>query len=63
MSVPIARGQQELAGEHEAVQLEEGGCKQGLAQGRKDKFWHLLSLRAEETRGGGALKTALWRLC
>lgn len=64
LSVPVARGQQELAEEHGAVQLEEGGCEQGLAQGRRDMFWHILSLRAEETAGGGPLlKTTLWRLC
>lgn len=57
LCVPIARGQQELAEEHGAVQLEEGGCEQGLAQGRRDVFWHILSLRAEEMlRGGPCLK-------
>lgn len=63
VSVPVARGQQELAGEHGAVQLEEGGCQQGLAQGRKDTFWHLLSLRAEEAWGAPCSETTLWRLC
>lgn len=53
LSVAIARGQQELAEEHGAVQLEEGGCEQGLAQGRRDVFWHILSLRAEEMAGEG----------
>lgn len=56
MSAPIARGQQEVAGEQGAVQLEEGGCKQGLAQWGRGTFWHLLSLRAEKTRGGPCLK-------
>lgn len=56
MSVPVARGQQELAGEHRAVHLEEGGCEPGLAQGRKNMFWHLLSPRAEETRRALCLK-------
>jgi len=60
-SAPVAGGQQELAEENEAVQLEEGGWEQ--AQGRKDMFWHLLCPRAEETRGAPLLKTALWRLC
>lgn len=63
VSVPVARGQQELVGEHGAVQLEEGGCQQGLAQGRKDVFWHLLSLRAEEAWGAPCLETTFWRLC
>lgn len=56
LSVPVVRGQQELAEEHGAVQLEEEGCEQGLAQGRRDMFWHILSLRAEETAGGPCLK-------
>lgn len=38
------------------MQLEEGGCEQGQAQGRKDVFWHLLYLKAEETRGALCLK-------